>query len=657
MGGGELRETAQLLGHGDTFAYRFPTDGDYVVTLNGHLNDLRGRRLDICGTYDVTVANVLDIETSLLPTTPFEVGDSIAPTLTVMPSVPADVTYTVTHVAADGTTTAQTFRGRANRHGWWDGDGAVWTFQRDGEYRIDVEARYTDQQGNLWAGRLRFGSAVATPDAPMIAHGRRGFDGTPRVPSPWGFERSFVYADPSVAVAPHMHFAYFTGDMLWGTEQLNEEPDTRNAGTAVVTHMSIQPLDADHPLIARARQEIQPGMSFHDLPAEEMIQAGQMPLLTGANLERQNRGAHPDEIDLWAYMYSSSQRPGVRVREVIQGDDVNGSYWRFGDAYALQSGNGRAGDLPGDFKFMYAAAVIRDPATGEGIYAIYGSGWVLLPNDDPQGTRIAPPFRGAAGGLDGGPLFRLHGRDIDNLFFVPLGVRPGAVLETGDTFRMAGPIMPTLPSLVQYTVTAPDGTDRTLGGRANAVGYFYDPQDDFTLDQPGLWTVRMTLTHDGQTSVGPVEPPFPTGGPLTPDGVSFTFVVTGPQTRVLDVETDLTQLTPDEWYAFARVQTATFQAALPAGWSGNTARVIVTMPGIVLADEEVAIRDGAVTWELDGQALNRLAGNFDYEQGIADTVTVTFFARGTLQGQQAQAAGTIVTHGARVPAAPTPPAG
>jgi hypothetical protein len=58
------------------------------------------------------------------------------------------------------------------------------------------------------------------------------------------------------------------------------------------------------------------------------------------------------------------------------------------------------------------------------------------------------------------------------------------------------------------------------------------------------------------------------------------------------------------------------------------------MPGNVLVDQEVPVVDG-------------LASNFDVEAGIADTITVTIYA----QDGDAQAAGTIVTHGARVPLA------
>ena len=384
-----------------------------------------------------------------------------------------------------------------------------------------------------------------------------------------------------------------------------------------------------------------------------------MPLITRPDPTNPSPARHPDEIDLWAYTYGSAQRPGVRVRKLVIGEHPARPYWRFHDAYNVQSGNDLRegdlpGDLPGDFKFQYLGAVLRDANAGQAVYAIYGSGWVQLPDDDPIQTRVFPPFQGAAGGPNGGPLFTVHGREID-MFFLPLGVRPGAIVETGDVFRMAGPIMPTLPSLVEYTVTAPDGTVRTLGGRANAIGYYYDPADDFVLDQPGLWTVTLKVTHDGITSAGPVEPPYPTGGPLTPDGTTFQFVVASPETHTLQIETDLVALSPVEWY-YDKVRQAIFRAVLPAGWDGDTARVAVTMPGIVLVDEDVEVNGGLIRWDLDGKALNQLASNFDYGQsspgGLADTITVTFFAEGTVNGQPAQAAGTIVTHGARVPVAP-----
>ena len=247
-GGGVLREISQLQSAGDEFAYEFPADGEYVITLEGHIAGIDGRRHLIQGTYDLTIANVLDIETALLPTTPFEVGDSMPIALTVYPQVPADILYTVTQVGADGELTSESFLGRANQNGWWDGDGRTWDFVRDGEYRVDVEACYSDPQSGSWAGRLRFGGVVATPDSPIVAHGRRGSDGLIDIAAPWGFENDYEYR-PGIT-GPHMHFPYFTGDILWGTEQLHvERENNRNAGTAVVSHMSFQSLDDNDPLV------------------------------------------------------------------------------------------------------------------------------------------------------------------------------------------------------------------------------------------------------------------------------------------------------------------------------------------------------------------------------------------------------------------------
>ena len=666
FGGGAPREIPQLRGDGDTFAYQFPQDGDYVLRVSGYIHDTGGRRYEISGTYDLTVAHVLDIETSLLPTTPFEVGNSIAPTVTTLPGVPADITYNITHVAADGSTSRTEFDGTANSHGWWDGDGEVFTFEHDGEYLIEIEAKYSAPSGDVWAGRVRFGNVVATPDAPMITRGRRGFQKQEGpIPPPW----SFVGADllDHLHTPAQMHYPYFSGDILWGQQDLHKiESGQFLAGDAVNVRASVQLLDKNHPLLQQAWQQLSEYKArdqTKEITEADLLLAGQMPLNTAPDPVSGKPGGHPDEINLWAYMYGSAQRPGVRVREVIMGDDVVGTYWSVDDEFHMQSGIGRAGDLPGEFKFFYAGAVVRDVITSDGVYSIYGSGWVHARDDDPLGVRFTPPFQGASGGPTGGPLFTIHEREID-MFIVPMGVRPGAMLEVGDTFRMAGPIMPCLPSRVEYTVTAPDGKERNFDGRANAIGYFYDPADDFVVDQPGLWTVDLMLTHDGMTSSGPVEPPYPTGGPLTPDGATFTFVVTDETAQELAITTDLSQVTSADWFT-RDVKTADFVAELPADWKAKSAHVTVTMPSIVLVDETVTLSDNLISWRMVPAALNELANNFDYgdpsdlqvgsfpygarETGLGDTVIVTFFSTSE-DGRQA--AGTIVTHGARVPATP-----
>jgi len=645
--GGHLSGLIQLQSAPGIFSYEFPMDGDYIVNLSGRVADYGGRMYEISGDYKVTVANSLKISPTLLPGTPFEVSDSLAPALLVTPAVPADVTYTITHAAADGSITRQVFTGSANRHGWWDGDGDTLTFSTEGEYRIDIEARHETAEGALWAGRMRFGGVVASPNSPIVLHGRRGGEGggfhANSLPPPWFLQTDF---DPDPEHQGHLFAPFFGGDIQWGVTD-------RIGDAAISFRTSIQLRNTDHSLVERAKEQfLQFGEPLNDhLSMEQLVSAGQVTLGTFQDAGSGLSGMHPGDIGLWAYVYTSAQRPEVRVREYIEGGEVGSAYWGFNDAFHMQSGNGPEGDLPGEFKFLYAGAVVRDDASGEGLYAIYGSGWVLTPDEDPRHARVFPPFQGAAGGPSGGPLFTVHGREIE-MFFLPLAVRPGAMLEVGDVFRMAGPIMPTLPSLVSYTVSAPDGTVRTFQGRANAIGYYYEPGHDFKVDQPGLWTVRLTVTHDGMTSAGPVEEPLPTGSVLSPDGATYTFVVTDSESGRLAIQTDLENVPPSSWYCH-RIQQAYFQAAVPASMEIERAHVTVTMPGTVLVDEDVEVDSWGIRWELDAQVLNTLASNFDFNPGIADTVTVTFSVEGTIDGKPAHRAGSIVTHGSRLAGAST----
>ena len=644
-GGNHIGEIPQFMGAKGEFSYSFPLDGDYVIRHKGHVSDTNGQRFEISGTYDLTVGNSLDIETALLPGTPFEIGDSLPISLNIVPGLPADINFKVTHVGESDTIHEEEYTGTANENGWWDGDGQYFIFEKHGEYRIDVEARYIGKDDTLWVGRMTFGSAIATSESPIIAHGRRGHDRVETIQPPWGFGADL----PSDG---HLQFPFFTGDILWGSDgEVNRLDGTVGAGPgdSVNTVFSFQAVDATHPLVIRAMESAKQRYPNY----AELEQAGQIPLVTQIEENDDNvqefKGVNPEDYKVLTYAYGSAQRPSVRVREVIQAEDTS-AYWRFNDAYHLQSGNSyEDGDLPGEFKFLYGATVIRDIEEKTGVFSIYGSGWIHASNEDPQGSRFMPPFQGNAGGPNGGPLFNIHGRDID-IFFLPMGVRPGSVLEVGDIFRMAGPVMPTLPSRVEYRVIAPDGTSRDFNGRANAIGYFYDPAGDFELDQAGIWTVELVVTHDGMTSAGPVQQPYPAGGPLTPDGLSFSFVVIDNSTRPLAIATNLAKVNPQNWYR--GVTHGDFEALLPENWEGDVGRVIATIPGIVLVDEELSITQGLLKWEFFGDKMNKLVQNFDYLRGIADTITLTYFAQ-DLSGKQVS--GTIATHGARVPLAPLVP--
>ena len=83
---------------------------------------------------------------------------------------------------------------------------------------------------------------------------------------------------------------------------------------------------------------------------------------------------------------------------------LGNAFWFADDPYNLQYGQGANGDIAPDFKLNYGGLVFRDLEHGVNQYTIYASVDVYIPVGDEMSNRIMPPFQGAAGGPDGGPL-------------------------------------------------------------------------------------------------------------------------------------------------------------------------------------------------------------------------------------------------------------
>ena len=393
--GGHLSGLIQLRDSTDAFAYEFPTDGDYTVSIDGHLADYDGRTYEISGDYEVTVANALKISPALLPGTPFEVGDNLAPALLITPGVPADVTYTVTHVAADGSTTRTVFTGRANQYGWWDAAGDLLEFSSEGECRIDRDARH-EASDAVWAGRMRFGSVVASVDSPIILHGRRGAEGgifgDNPLPPPWFFRRTF---DP--LEGGHLFASLFRGDIQWGVS-------AELGDGAVSFRTSVQIVDPDHPVVARAVDQYLTfgGPLSDDISIQQTVDAGEMTLNTFQDAGSDLTGMDSSDIGLWAYVYTSAQRPDVRVREYIEGGEVASAYWSFNDASHAQSGNGPQGDLPGEFKFLHGARWYGMWPLRRVLTPSTAPAGCTCPTTTPRGHASCRPIRGRPEGPAGG---------------------------------------------------------------------------------------------------------------------------------------------------------------------------------------------------------------------------------------------------------------
>src|SRR5262249_45307922 len=141
------------------------------------------------GTYEVFVARGLSADTAVLPGTPFEVGNAFNTGVVVSPPVPADVEVRV-RVAPNSDPTRmieRTVRGRANGLGYFHSPEPALIIDQPGEYRADVTVSFTDEQGVLWKGSRTWGGVIAPLSPAIVAHGRRGIEGTPHIGPQWFF--------------------------------------------------------------------------------------------------------------------------------------------------------------------------------------------------------------------------------------------------------------------------------------------------------------------------------------------------------------------------------------------------------------------------------------------------------------------------------------
>ena len=626
----------------DSWERTFEEYGRHEIGLDGHIFDIWGDRYEVDGTFDIWVARALDLETGVFPNTAFEVGDVFSPAVVVQPGVPADVEVRVRLFSGGDAEMVldRTVTGRANRFGYFHPAGhEPIVLSQPGEYRVDYSVSYTDGEGVLWMGSAAWASVVETPNSPLVAHGERGVEGFPQGALAWFENLDAPRGDDN----PHLLFPFHRGDIMWMRD--GGSPDFAN-----VPRVNVQDTQGDLADQILERASFYEGHYPLRPPGNDDLEfrraQGEIPLFSTAaatGLRPELRPNRPGNH--WAYSYAGAARPGVRVRELVMESHTPEGYWRFDDPYYHQLGNGANGDLPNDFKFQFGGAVYRIPDEDKAYYAAYGSLWVLV--DDDQIGRLMPPFQGAAGGPDGGPIMTLKGKEID-LFFHPGGVRPGTVLEVGDVASFAGQIAPTLDSKVKITVKPPEGKRRRIKGRANKVGHFHDPSKDFVVDVPGVWEAKVTVIHDRETSAGRVQGKKPKGDVLGSRKGKFWFYVVEPDSPQLDVDIErLSFVRPGE-------EDVVFDIQEPSGLSKVQYRQTTVMPGFVL--EETRPRSSYV---YDARSLADDFPNLDLRDGDGrsgvDTVTITLFAEGKEDGAKKYRARQILLQGEELMALPQSP--
>ena len=597
-----------------SFEYQFDQYGHYSVTMEGWIRDATGITYSSGGSYDVYVAETLDLDLGTFLNTPFEVGDIMSPVVHVRPGVPADIDIEFSLFPNSSTEDgfSKNITGQANPFGYFHPgtEAQQLAITAPGEYVVDITASYTDSSGVLWMGAMKGASVVETPDTTLIAHGRRGI----RLPGQelenppqWFFAQNIdppgeTGEGPGASI--QLFYPYHTGDVVWASD----------AGVAIAPAITVHDPERVTNLSLNPRNQGKESTGELEVRFGE-VQPGNLPA-----------AQYPELTTELAYFYTSVQRPGVTVRSFIGSGEVQRSYWQFGDPYNGQLGNGGEGDLPGDVKLQYGGIVYRDTDSGVSEYAIYGSMAVMIPEGTPLSQRVFPPFQGAAGGASGGPILTIKGQEID-IFFTPVGVMPGSVLEVGDTFSFSGAMWPTLPSLSEITVTTPTGETVTSTGRANKIGYLYDSEDDFVVTEPGVYTVNVRVTHDGLTSAGPVGEPFPTGSVLgASDGSYVFYVVPEGSTNALSIDTQSTGDELTQHSRFGGNYGFTINGQLPSNLTDVTVHYTTNLTGTVLESGPLSAQGGSFSYSYDVMALNADFLNVDPNPG--DTVVVTVAVTG-----------------------------
>jgi hypothetical protein len=399
----------------------------------------------------------------------------------------------------------------------------------------------------------------------LIGHGERGLAGFNGVSPRQAWFNADEYADVvGVEVTDiRLNAPYHSGDVAWlgagannGIQPVVRVQDLLGEYTSAL--MQPQP----DPALMRLRREAE--LPVFMPPASALV---------------------PPNDD--SYTYFSAVRPGVTVRQMVVGRDDGGLQldWDSDDPYNQQIGAGFSGDLPGDYVFLFGGAVVR-PLNEIATYAALA---VVI--DDPRGTRVYPPGRGTDGGDDGGPLLIVHDQPVD-MFFHPTGIRPGDALVVGDVLAVAGQVAPTLPATVGVTITSPSGEARSFEGVASAIGYFYDPAQDFAVDEDGVWTVDIRVRYTGLTSAGQIEPPPPNGGVLGSelDGRFLVYVLPS-DAEPLDWSPQLTDVIIPAGLPY------NFNFTIPEGWSSVRVYRTLTMPGYILEDGELHLSGRSFSYQ------------------------------------------------------------
>ncbi|MGB1285279.1 MAG: hypothetical protein ACPG7F_02000 [Aggregatilineales bacterium] len=561
--------------------YDFTQYGDYEITLSGYLDDAYNRRYDTSGTYRVHIAEQPALLPAVLPGTPFEEQDVFNPALHIQPGLPADVTITLRFYPSGRNLITHTVTGRANENGYFASEN-IFRFDAAGEYVVDYEVRHTDAEGRLWAGSLRAAGVVAGIDSDLIVHGQRGLL-TDSDSSAQAWFDTLRYRPQAQDTLDIVNYPYHSGDVAY-------LPDRPDAGLNPVLQVQ----------------------DTFGLYTETLLNAPSDETLSENTLaQRSRRDALPVIYNAQTYAYLSVVRPDIRLRQFVQGD-TDGDiavWWHNDETFQGQSGAGVTGNRPGDMLWLFGGVIAPGDA------ATYAAFAVITDEDD--SAKIIPPFQQPLFTLDETPVYML---------FHPTGTRPGNILTVGERISISGYIAPTVPANVTLRLTSPSGTILESRQTASSIGYVYDSDFDRIADEPGIWTLSVDTVYCGETSIGALLQPCPTGELVGVTDRRYQFYVLPENTPDLTTNIDAEQ-------SVQPGQIQNFTVNIPDGWTEISAGHTVSTASAILSTGDLTIRSNQATYQYNPDALSDVFTNLESDgdgTGVSasDMVTVSIVITG-----------------------------
>jgi hypothetical protein len=285
-------------------------------------------------------------------------------------------------------------------------------------------------------------------------------------------------------------------------------------------------------------------------------------------------------------------------------DGVRAPYWPLSpNNFGGQINASNNGDMPGDIYRLIGGVVVRK-AGQPPMYAGYIGSAFIMPKGVKNNRVISP------GSED------LLGADGKKARFFLVGTRPGMVYETGTTFAMGMQVDPILPVNAKITLQYPDGRIVSTTGTGDKFGSLVG-KDRWLMDIPGIY--RYQVEADWQGHKGYI--------PGMPDEGGMLFVIE--RERPAEAR-ELAINLPNE-SKFNPAGTVT----IPGTTSAAVVYYAAVIPGAVVMQGSLPVKDGKFELVLDPAKINRTAPTYDItnqvsgKPEIGDVVHLTFFSRET----------------------------